>query len=527
MIEVYINISMDVKLLSIDDYFSSEITENENLTTELISRHNIKYKTTYKNYINAQQPGTGKTTKLIEELESITEGQDLVIASNHNFLAELKSNLKREMVIMKGFSKGCARYNENANEGKLIKKMHDEQVPNKVICACMKCKCRCHYREQFDKYKEPNIVVGMPVQLIHLYDDFSNFNSVHIEERVQGDYDIQWDTKKILKEIYKLKTYFGSKKFNQVIEYINTKNYANLFNESENIQKIVEKYNMDVVKYFEKMPNNKFINQICKLKINNLLMFLEFEDRRKKQKYFEPSNIIIIPYQQLIFYKQLNFNIPLFYNCATFPKTEFLFLLKGFEEMFSEYTGVVEITTSHIKNKENFKIIKHNNSGFYKSYIQTELKEYEPKIKNLIKNIRARKTKKICFLTYMNLVKDGKFMGCDAFYFGSSHGVNKYRNYDVLIVYGTNLPDNDTWIEYFQEHHPYEEVPDFNDWISEDGRHVPRDERLQQFYVEKFEEDVYDSVHRLRPLWRKVEVHWFGMNIPQRLIDEASYEERG
>ncbi len=89
---------------------------------------------------------------------------------------------------------------------------------------------------------------------------------------------------KILKEIYKLKTYFGSKKFNQVIEYINTKNYAKLFNESENIQKIVEKYNIDVVKYFEKMPNNKFINQICKLKINNLLMFLEFEDRRKKQK---------------------------------------------------------------------------------------------------------------------------------------------------------------------------------------------------------------------------------------------------
>ncbi len=49
--------------------------------------------------------------------------------------------------------------------------------------------------------------------------------------------------------------------------------------------------------------------------------------------------------------------------------------------MFSEYTGVVEITTSHLKNKENFKIIKHNNSGFYKSYIQTELKEYEPKLK--------------------------------------------------------------------------------------------------------------------------------------------------
>ena len=254
-------------------------------------------------------------------------------------------------------------------------------------------------------------------------------------------------------------------------------------------------------------------------------MFLEWDEKMQKEKYYEFNQIISIPYQQLLFYKQEKYNIPLNYNCATFPKNEFLRELKKYESRFP-YTGVVEIRTSKLENKKYFKIIKHGTAGFFKSHIMSDLEEYKPKIQKLIKNLKQRKSKKICFLTYMDLVEDGKFMGCDAYYFGASHGINKYRNYDVLIVYGTDLPDNKTWFQYFEEHHPDEEVPDFSDWEKEDGKHVPKDIRLQQFYREKFEEDVYDSVHRLRPLFRKVEVHWFGKNIPSRFFDEASYEER-
>ena len=231
-----------------EDYFIFEKTETEEYTFEKITSNNSVGRTHYHHKINADQPGSGKTKELIEKLEATEEGQDLIIGSSHELLDELKTRCARKIVIMRGFTKSCSNWNQNVDGeltdvAKKIRLMHEKEVPNHVICACMECQNRCHYREQFTDYKEPDIIIAMPVQLVHLFDEFSQFNSVNIEERVQGKFDLKWDSDKIKMEFYKLKNNLSIKYYNKILEAIKTKDYFELSSFEEEIQEATEKYN--------------------------------------------------------------------------------------------------------------------------------------------------------------------------------------------------------------------------------------------------------------------------------------------
>ncbi len=526
-----------IPLNKVNDYFRSDVfNDDEGInSSEIIYRANFApNEIKYNHFIDARQPGVGKTTNMLNSINSNTEGKDLIIASSHEFLEEIKKKIKKKFVVLKGFSRACQKYNDDTKEGEIIREMHKKEIPNKLICMYMKCQGACYYRNQFSQAIKEDVSVGMPIQFLHLY-EFYLFNSIHIEERVQGSFKLEWNTKEIRKELFKLINDIDSQKLKKIQEYIKNKDFKNLQSEAAYLSDAIMESNTKKVTNYTKVhkevakPDSKFLNHICKLNVNNLLFYLELESRDKENKLENNLNSISLSYQQLLFYRQLDYNIDLKYNCASFPKNEFLHYLKVFEELYPQYTGVVQIKRSHHKNK-NVKIIKMNNSGHYKSHLNPQLTTYKPIIKKLIRNEKYNKKKKVCVLTYMGLVKDGKFLGSDAFWFGASHGINKYRKYDVLIVLGTHLPDIDTYENYYLEHHSDEDIPNFEDFDKSDGKMIPKDERLKAFYKEKFEDDVYDSVHRLRPLWqnnrKNITVYWFGNNVPEKLKEEFDYEER-
>lgn len=535
------------------EYFHKDIyrDENGNIEKEIIYNSNyipnnhIIDKTISKNYIDARQAGIGKTQEIVDIINS-SKGKNLIIGSSHDFLEDVKPRLNKEFIQLKGFEKGCVKFEAKTDEGKLIRSMYQDNVPNKIICMCLKCKNRCHYREQFKKAAEDNVDIGAPVEFLHIY-DFNDFDNVFIEERVQRSFNITWNIKTIKSQLMKIKPYIDeyikhqkNKKaeninpnlYDDIVEAFRTKNIEYIRYKANWLSNIIEKSNeVKVLKHHEYMKHNdkiqfdkKFSNQICTLRINNLLMFLEFEQRECKAPN-EETRTIKIPYQEFIFYKQMHCKKSLRYNCASFVDFEFLYYLQQFEKLFPEYTGYVEVRYSHFTNPEFFKIIKMGNQGFYKSTIKQNLKEHRNEIKNLIYYNKS-KNKRICILTFKNWVKNDKFMGCDAFWFGGKHGINTFRDYDILIVLGTYLPNKKAYEEYMEIHHPDE---DYNlDYLKRRGEFLPNDSKLMEYYEKIFQADIIDSVHRLRALWRQeeIKVYWFGNNIPEALKVEAEYIEK-
>lgn len=508
---------MDVKVLSIDDYFESEINDD---IEKIHKAGSLLFK--FNHYVDARQPGSGKTTRMLEVL-NLTEGSHLVIAASHEFLEnEVKNKFNKPFVVLKGFEKCCHKI-DDPDYGSTIKQMRAKKIFPKYICTIMNCPGRCYYREQFDKIKEENISIGAVQQFLHILDFYEHgFNSIWVEENaLSGNFSVTWIPKKLKTELRKLvNNGIEQKKLKILIKAVDERDFNTFMKYSDLLKEVVDKYNSKIVKSYENKKIDKhFFSDFCYLRVDELLMYIYFEKRYETD---------YINYQQFLFWKQMEEkNIPINYNCAAFMKNEFLWNLKSFQETFSNYTGEVEIITSNEKNKKS-KIIKINNSGYYREHVENQLKRSKDKIIKFIRNEKYNKKHKVVILTYKFLVEknNGQLFGCPAIWFGGKHGMNTFRNYDTMIVFGTFLTSPKAYEEYFEEHHPDEDIPNFSETITEDGVKIPADERLQIYYKERYEQDVYDSIHRLRPLTRDVTIYFFGNNIPEKLKDELSYFEK-
>lgn len=503
-----------------DDYFESKIEDN----VEIIHKSGTLLHR-YNHIVDARQPGSGKTTNMLEKINS-TKLRDLVIAPSIEFLeGEIGTKINKQYIVLQGFERLCPKWKDPV-AGKTIQRMKESDIAPKYICTYMNCQNRCSYREQFEKIKpkenEDPVSIGTTKSFLHILDFLEyDFNSVWIEENaLVGDFSVEWIPKKIKIQLYKLNSCVESKKLLQIIKSVENREYEIFSEYTYFLKETIDNYNMKLTEsYTDKKIDKYYFKSFCYLNINELEMYIEFEKKHEHES---------IKYQQFLFYKQLHEkNIQINYNCAAFMKNEFLWNLKTFEKLFPRYGGEVKITTSNLQNK-NTKIIKVNSKGYYREWVEDQLDREKKKLKTLIKNLKYRKTKKILILTYKFLVEkyNGKILGCPCIWFGGSHGMNTYRNYDILIVFGTHLVGEDGYREYFEEHHPDEEIPNFGETITEDGVKIPKDERLQMYYRERFELDVYDTIHRLRPLSRDVVIYYFGNNIPERLKDEFSYFER-
>lgn len=86
------------------------------------------------------------------------------------------------------------------------------------------------------------------------------------------------------------------------------------------------------------------------------------------------------------------------------------------------------------------------------------------------------------------------------------------------------------WVKYY----PNEQFPDninkegkTDIEYSDDGDYkLPINEKLRYIYEQTFMEEVYDSIHRVRPLNSPRTIFYFGKNMPYKLKDELYYVKK-
>lgn len=533
----------------IPDYFRTTNIEKDPITHEIIEEtieHVSEIESLLKRPISnrihnfdARQQGSGKTYAMIQKINENVEGKDLVIGLEHKVLDEIASKITKPNIVLKGFSSICARYHEQSKEGQIIRELYEtndvEKIPNKNICQYMGCSCE--YSTQFTEARNEGVTVLMPVNFLHIF-ELNEFDRIFVEENIFGNnFKMKWNRSYLISEIAKLrhvddfqiKAKLKTIKLkHKLAEDIRNKNQGSLSIYAEEYKQMINKNNERWIGVAGQVKDIKgFKKGFCNLKIDNLILYLEISQRDEKEKLIRDGHIDF-DYQMLLFYKQMHHDRDIQYNCAreNLVKNEFLNQLKIFEYLFPHYHGIMNITYSN-KTRKTSKLIKHGKAGWYRTDYASYFANRGSEIENLIKYQKYKKNKKVFILTYMENVVDGKYLGCDAIYFGAAHGLNKFEKYDVLIVIGTFLPSPDGYmknrLKYF-----IEEAVDFNDekmYVKfSNGMKVPK-HPIDYAYFMSYQDDVRDSVHRARALNHDVEIHWFGNNIPKKLLEEMSYKE--
>jgi hypothetical protein len=244
-------------------------------------------------------------------------------------------------------------------------------------------------------------------------------------------------------------------------------------------------------------------------------------EKNKKEDYLKTS------WQNIIFYKQLQAGCDVYYNNTIFPERLFLSQLQQFQAMFPEYRQESIIYETFHTNK-NSTIEFRTNTGFYKTHILKQFKDHYKKIKDKVR-YHKKKGQKVAIVTFKVIVDKGKgkFCGADAFYYGSFGGVNTFRDYDVLIVIGTLIPPEEWYQEKWDAMYPGEDMPPIMYDKSDPEYMVPENERLMLLFEELWLPEVYNIIHRVRPLQHNVKIFWYGKNIPPKLRSELKLKNAG
>lgn len=498
------------------------------------------------NVIHAEQPGSGKSTYMIDQINSEKSKRHLIIGPTHELLEELESKIKIPFKVICGFEHGCPKYNDKKYPQ--IKEMHDAKVPAYAICMRLKCAGRCRYREQFAFLKNKKISIGIPVNLLVIV-NFDDFDRIFVEESTQknGHYEDKQKQKELIKEWLKVKHIFGEEKRNKFMSFLKEMDYNILLSSGMDLSYKIREYNE--VMAGSSPDDASFMKKVCKLNFDRLIMLLEFKKAMDKTRKDNPDSIntpinnvsvsysktgsisgysIVLDWQIILFYMQMEFD-QLTYMWATFDMAAFKSQMQLFESWFPRYKTWNLCMTSSMKNLSST-IYLYSKNGYYRSY----LKEYD--LEAIREKIKYQKKlgKKVAVLTYKNAIKKDKFLGADAFHFGASHGVNKYTNYDVLFVVGTYLPGVEFYRKEWVRYHPTEQFPDIINKegktdieYSDDGEYkLPVNEKLRYIYEQTFMEEVYDSIHRVRPLNNPRTIFYYGKNIPYKLKDELYYVKK-
>ncbi|WP_407282353.1 hypothetical protein V7O61_06555 [Methanolobus sp. WCC1] len=542
----------------------------------------------FTNIIDCRQPGSGKTQNAVEYVAVHPEMKFLIIGNTHLLLEEINSRIAEinpaaKGRVIRGFSKACPKYETHDD----IKDAHEAGVPPKAICIRMECQNSpgrpCGYRTQyeglFDELGQPQINVLIPINLIEAF-DFSVFDCIIIEESTatNGKYERDYDFAFIKKEMGKLQYSRGYGKSGflkyedqlDFIRAINKRDAKAIKKMAPMLQEAIDKHNTyTAVMHQKRKMQSTFIDDIVKVRLNSLIMCLEFRNGRMKKRLtkIEQINREILAdntyqeaqmkeiladlnklkndalknyqhsidmekatdtdhfqatWQEIIFYQQLRAKCDIRYNNTTFSKRIFLRQVENFQQLFPEYRQESIIVESDNVNQDT-RIKVKNNNGFYKSYIESYYKLHGKELRNTI-NYWKRKNKKILAITFKQLVKNGKFCGVDAFWFGGFGGTNDFRDYDILIVFGSPIPPESWYQETLESTFPDEEMPETIEYEDTPDWKRPTNEMLRFLFDEVWMMQIYNDIHRVRPLEHNVKIIWFGKNIPPKLTREFTVE---
>jgi hypothetical protein len=288
---------------------------------------------------------------------------------------------------------------------------------------------------------------------------------------------------------------------------------------------------------FAKIYNVKttFKNNVESQHVDDEYMFACINSLRTHYKIADDVDAVIkVKFMHMLFFMHMSSCRKIEIADATlrFRQEYFLKDLMEFKKWFPEYKVKV---TMKIATKESDSVIwirhdiidKINKTGIRD---RNEWKKNYEKFKWIIKKLDDQ-GKSVCVLTFMDKItfidgnKDnGKLLGCPAFYYKSAPGVNKWEDYDVVIVIGTFLPSTDElegfWNEYYAKEHG--KMPGFKWTTNDKTRTVLPTHPLVKDLFEKFvlNGEIYNTVHRVRPGNKPTEIYWFSYNLPSALKEE-------
>lgn len=274
----------------------------------------------------------------------------------------------------------------------------------------------------------------------------------------------------------------------------------------------------------------------CNVKANKIALNMVLtKDLKELKDAYKGNGSTELSWLEVIFFKQMKSDSTVIFTdtMLQFKCDEFVGKIREFQKHFPSFTQRTILHYTEEKNKTTV-ITQNPKNAYFTGYVEGDLKGTSP-VRNYIRNIRNRQpNKKICVLTYKKLITDDidkiegkeyKFMGADAFWFGSAGGINKFEKYDILVVVGTYMPPSewyeDEWANTYSDPLPLNEKGEIEFTETLTGK-FPTDRRLNVIFNDRWLPTVYNCVHRIRPLSHDVEIQWFGKNIPNGLHNELS-----
>jgi len=435
--------------------------------------------------VNANPPGVGKT---FNEKKNIINNKlkAAIFSKEHALLNEYESLPYSKHV--RGFKHTCELIENNE-----VKRLIGEDIPPSLICGHMGCDLKCEYHRQFKRIR----LLLSPLNYFNSNKiDLDKYEFILIDENVDGSRELTYNKEELKKEVNKLQ-------WLALWEAIDSMDIEWLIDNTIKINRMI------MIKNEEILKSN---TNIIRLNIDDLINFIMIDNAYEINK---PS----YPYPDIfdIFKKGRDIRL----LSATFDLSVFNKLLERYRREFDPLLECEIIVEQEPQSSKSL-IIRVGNSHHYKSTMRKSLDKYDLYLKQIRKlhGVHCQ----ICVLTYKEFVKDGKFFGVPAFWFGANKGVNLYEHYDVLVVFGSFIYDINGYKELHELIYPGQLAPDPGevDLNNAFGVMLPVNGKYNVLWQKFVETQTYDAIHRVRPLRYIRTIYCFGY-VPHKLMLELEY----
>jgi len=485
--------------------------------------------------IRGGAPGKGKSCKLFQDWKNLGDFRKIYFSHSHSFLAEQATRVEGKVRHLKGLRLLCPCLQNEEHKNSVIMKLVSLKFPNKYLCSV--CKeigayptRKCPYQQQFRGLKNFPVIVA-PIE-------YAMYTSVL--DKYQPHYIAVDDC------LTRIKLHPSRIELSYALSYLSELAGQPIKSEHPFRELI------------SRPDYNSFIKRLDKVYRKNVKRLAkEVKDNTKPTSY--DPNFLIPPAEIDTYCKQAQVHgfrdrfatpalFPLFdyvFNSKTeddeaqlkiieaIPKMEFLnslatryqaeenitvnFESDGFEPKFVDrgsivyrYMGKEDAwypATSSIKNSSD---TRRNISRVIAQILQ----EFHNNLNLKIGIVRPKN------VFWEQFVPMG-FTNVKALHFGDLRGKNSLEDCDVLFVIGTYCINKETMEQ------------DFSDWYARDPStmKVVEKEKHGDFYHYKDKDveilrwmredyEMYQAIHRIRPLLAKKQVYVFGV-VPKEISKDG------
>jgi len=257
---------------------------------------------------DSRQQGIGKSYRIIQQVIEEKDKNHVIIAPSHALLDEYCihfENAEVEHVKLMGFKKTCSilRDKKNPDYEDVLNFYDVKKLFPYTICMLMGCKDsgNCQYKKQWSSIYDENRnickTVLLPANLLPLI-DFQEFSGEVFVDEVCDDviFEFEYNRVNALKQFDKLKKYIDVLKHSKhpTMQYMSPEEYIEIRHALENknvsalhkykilIHESIYLHNKHLLEKYPSMKREIKANNLCTLRINEIIINLEFSHREKK-----------------------------------------------------------------------------------------------------------------------------------------------------------------------------------------------------------------------------------------------------